>query len=262
MTTALVTGASSGIGAAFAERYASLGYALVLVARDEPRLEKRAAQLRDQWQVDVEVLAADLSTDDGCARVERRLMDAELPVDVLVNNAGFSLGVDALRSDADDEERMLRVLVRAPMRLSKAALPGMLARGHGTIITVASVAGLISHNSYGAAKAWAVRFTRAMSLHLEGTGVQALALCPGLVRTEFHERSGIDVSGVPKFMWLDVERVVGECLSDLRRGKTISIPSRRYRILVGLGRALPGGLAARIASNRGLRRRPGPPRGR
>jgi len=255
MTTALITGASSGIGAGFAERFARLGHHLVLVARDEARLNERAARLRTQEKVDVEVLVADLSTDEGCARVEARLADRAYPVDVLVNNAGFSLGVDIARSAVDDEERMLRVLVRAPLRLTKAALPGMQARDNGTIITVASVAGLISYNSYGAAKAWAVRFSQALSLQFAGTGVKALALCPGLTRTEFHARGNVDASRAPRFLWLSVERVVDECLRDLARGKTVSIPSRRYRVLVGIGRLLPTRLTARMARDRGLLRR-------
>ncbi len=253
MTTALVTGASSGIGAAFADRLAQLGYHLVLVARDTDRLEDKATRLREQWHVDVEVLPADLSIEHDCATVEARLCDASRPVDMLVNNAGFSLGKSVVVSDVDDEERMLRVLIRAPMRLTKAALPGMLARHRGSIITVSSVAGLIPYDSYGAAKAWALYFSEAVSLHTEGTGVQAIALCPGLVHTEFHQRAKIDLTGVPELMWVDINRVVDECLRDLGRGKTVCIPSRRYRVLVAIGRRLPGQFAARIARQRGLR---------
>jgi short-subunit dehydrogenase len=131
----------------------------------------------------------------------------------------------------------------------------MQQRDRGTIITVASVAGLVSYNSYGAAKAWAIKFSEALSLQLSGTSLRAIALCPGLVRTEFHQRGNVDTSGSPSFMWLTVERVVDECLRDLSHGKTISIPSRRYRIVVGIGTRLPRGLAPRIARNRGIRRR-------
>jgi short-subunit dehydrogenase len=255
MTTALVTGATSGIGAGFADRYARLAHNLVLVARDETRLHAMADELRARWHVDVEVLAADLSLDDECARVEERLADATRPIDVLVNNAGYSLGVDIVESDVEAEDQMLRVLTRAPLRLTKAALPGMLARDRGTIITVASVAGLISYNSYGAAKAWTVKFSQALSLRLADTGVRAIALCPGLVHTEFHQRSGVDASAAPAFMWLTVDRVVDECLRDLAKGKTISVPSRRYRLLVGIGTRLPSTLTARLARDRGIRRR-------
>lgn len=254
MTTALVTGATSGIGAGFADRYARLGYGLVIVARDEARLRSKADELRSRWHVVVEVLPADLGEDDGCARVEARLADDTAPIDVLVNNAGYSLGADVLESDVEDEDRMLRVLARAPLRLTKAALPGMLARNRGTIITVSSVAGIISYNAYGAAKAWALKFSQALSLRLTNTGVRAIALCPGLVHTEFHQRSGVDASAAPSFMWLTVDRVIDECMRDLAKGKTVSIPSRRYRTLVGIGARLPANFTARIARNRGVRR--------
>jgi uncharacterized protein len=246
MPTALVTGSSSGIGAAFAKRYAQLGHDLVLVARNAERLRNQATELRARWHVDVEVLPADLGTDDGCAAVEARAADEGRPIDVLVNNAGFTLGTDLLHSDVDAEEQLLRVLVRAPMRITKAALPGMLARDRGSIITVASVAAFVHHSSYGAAKAWAVRFSKALSLNLAGTGVGALAVCPGLVRTEFHERGQVDVSGVPDWLWLDVDQVVTECLRDLRRGRAVSIPSLRYKGLTAVGRVLPRGVVAKV----------------
>lgn len=256
MTTALITGASSGIGAGFAERFAGLGYSLVLVARDEARLQQSATSLREISKSDVEVLPADLSTDDGCAAVERRLADVTQPVDLLVNNAGFALGTEVVRSDVDDEERMLRVLVRAPLRLSKAALPGMLARGHGTLLMVSSVAGIVSYTSYGAAKAWALRFSESLSAQLVGTGVRTMALCPGLVHTEFHERGHVDTAGAPAFMWLTVDRVVNDCLRDLARGKVISIPSRRYRLLIGVGRHLPSSAVVAITRLRARRTHP------
>jgi short-subunit dehydrogenase len=246
MPTALITGSTAGIGAGFAERYAHLGHNLVLVARNVERLRDQAAELSARWHVDVEVLPADLGTDEGCAAVETRAADGGRPIDVLVNNAGFTLGADFLRSTVDDEERLLRVLVRAPMRITKAALPGMLARDRGSIITVASVAAFVNHSSYGAAKAWAVRFSEALSLKLAGTGVGALALCPGLVHTEFHERGNVDVSRVPDWLWLDVDQVVTECLRDLRRGKAVSIPSLRYKGLTAVGRVLPRGVVAKV----------------
>ena len=142
------------------------------------------------------------------------------------------------------------------MRITKAALPGMLARDRGSIITVASVAAFVNHSSYGAAKAWAVRFSEALSLKLAGTGVSALALCPGLVHTEFHERGNVDVSGVPDWLWLDVDQVVTECLRDLRRGKAVSIPSLRYKGLTAIGRVLPRGVVAKMRdAGRTLKRR-------
>jgi short-subunit dehydrogenase len=255
MPIALVTGSTSGIGAGFARRYAALGHDLVIVARNAERLGEQAAELRTNWHVEVDALPADLGTDEGCATVEARAADERRPIDVLVNNACFALGADFLHSRVEDEEQLLRVMVRAPMRITKAALPGMLARDRGSIITVASVAAFLNHSSYGAAKGWAVRFSEALSLKLSGTGVQAVALCPGLVHTEFHERGKVDVSNAPSWLWLDVDQVVDECLRDLRRGKTISIPSLRYKAIVGVGRYLPRtALAkARRAGRRGHR---------
>jgi short-subunit dehydrogenase len=245
MPTALITGSTSGIGAEFARRYAQLGYDLVTVARNEERLNAQAAALRAAWHIDVDVLPADLSTDDGCAAVEARAADERRPIDVLVNNAGLGLGADFLHSAIEDEEQLIRVLIRAPMRVTKAALPGMLSRDRGTIITVASVAAYLNHSTYGAAKAWVVRFSESLSLKLAGTGVRAIALCPGLVHTEFHERGDVDVANAPGWMWLDVGEVVDGCLRDLRRGKSVSIPSVRYKTVTGVGRLLPTGLVAR-----------------
>lgn len=251
MPIALITGSTSGIGAGFAATYARLDHSLVLVARDRGRLDAQAAKLHEQWKIDVEVLVADLATDAGCAAVEARVADVGRPIDVLVNNAGFGMGLDFLHSELADEEQLLRVLIRAPMRITKAALPGMQASDSGTIITVASVAGFLNHSTYGAAKGWAVRFSETLSLLLAGSGVRAIALCPGLVHTEFHERGNVDVSNAPKWMWLDVDQVVDACLDDLRRGKAVSIPSLRYKVMVGAGRLAPATLVARA---RNLRR--------
>jgi uncharacterized protein len=256
MPRALITGSTSGIGSGFAKRYAQLGHDLVLVARNEVRLHAQATQLRAAWHVDVEVLPADLGTDDGCAAVEARAADVRRPVDVLINNAGFALGTDFVHSRLDDEEQLIRVLIRAPMRVTKAALPGMLERDRGTIITVASIAAFLNHSSYGAAKVWALRFSEGLSLTLAGTNVRALALCPGLVHTEFHERGNVDVSNAPTWIWLDVDQVIDACLHDLRRGKSVSIPTLRYKTMIGVGRHLPAGLVARA---RNLRRRSPPP---
>jgi short-subunit dehydrogenase len=252
MSTALITGSTSGIGTGFAARYARLGYNLVLVARDRTRLDAQATSLHEQYQVDAEVLAADLGTDEGCAAVETRAADERRPIDVLVNNAGFGMGLDFLHSSLADEEQVLRVMIRAPMRVTKAALPGMLARGSGSIITVASVAAFLNHSTYGAAKAWDVRFSQALSSKLIGSGVSAIAVCPGLVHTEFHGRGNVDVSNAPRWMWVSVDQVVDACLHDLTRGRAICIPTRRYKALIGVGRMLPASVVARA---RTLRRR-------
>jgi short-subunit dehydrogenase len=239
MPTALVTGASSGIGAAFARRLAARGYALVLVARDAGRLEQLAATLRTAHAAEVEVLGADLTVRADLDRVAGRLRDDARPVDLLVSNAGAAVRGAFAGGDLAAEESVLDLLVRAVLVLTHAAVPGMIARGRGAVVTVASVAAFLPGGTYSAAKAWAVTFTTSLALELRGTGVTATALCPGYVRTEFHRRAGIPVATLPSWAWLDADRLVADCLEDVARGRSCSIPSRRYRLAVALLRHLP-----------------------
>jgi len=248
MPIALVTGATAGIGLAFAEQLAREGHDLVLVARDRQRLEQVAARLRERWQVDVEVLPADLTARQQLAEVEARLAaDAPQPVDLLVNNAGASLRKPFLANTIDDEERLLDLLVRAPLRLSHAALPGMVSRGHGAVVNVSSVAGWLPRSTYGAAKAWVTTFTEGLAVQLSGTGVHVMALCPGFVHTEFHERAQLKMDGVPEWLWLDAAPLVDAALSDLRRGKVVSVPSARYKGISVAARHAPLWLRSRAA---------------
>lgn len=251
MTTALVTGASSGIGCAFARRLAAEGHGLILVARDAVRLDAVAANLHGTYGASVEVLPVDLAAEDGCAAVEARLADPARPVDLVVNNAGFGLNAPFLSSGVADEERMLRVNVRAVLRLTKAAVPGMVARGGGDIVNLSSVAGFVPSGTYGASKAWVTSFSESLHRELAGTGVRVVAVCPGLTRTEFHERAGMDVRGVPGLLWLEPEQVVDAALRDLRRGRAVSVPGWQYRGLVWALRLLP----RRVLAGGALRRR-------
>jgi len=239
MAIALVTGATSGIGNAFARRLAAEGYGLVLVARDAVRLEEVAGTLRNRHGVDVETLPADLSDRGQMERVADRLRDESRPIDILVNNAGFGLGKPFLQGPVSGEERMLDVLVRAVLVLTRAAAPGMVARGRGNIITVSSVAGFLPGGTYAAAKAWATSFSTSLAGDLAGTGVTATALCPGYVHTEFHQRAKMDTSHRPRRAWLDADRVVGDCLADVRRGRAVSVPSLRYKAAVFFLRHIP-----------------------
>lgn len=239
MSTAVVTGATAGIGAAFARRLAGRGQALVLVARDERRLEEQAAGLRASYGVDVEVLSADLATREGCGRVEERLRDPGRPVDLLVSNAGFGLSGPFLGGDLDEEERALDLMVRAVLRLTRAAVPGMVERRSGAVVNVSSVAGWAPRGTYSATKAWVTSFTEGLAIDLRGTGVHAMALCPGFVRTEFHQRAALDMSGLPSWAWLDVEDVVDGALDDLDRGRVVSVPSLRYKVMAALLRHAP-----------------------
>ena len=239
MPAALVTGATSGIGNAFARRLAAEGYGLVLVSRDVGRLDAVAVALRERYRVDVEVLPADLSDREQMERVAERLRDDARPIDFLVNNAGFTTQNRFPAGDLPEEERMLDVLIRAVLVLTASAVPGMVARGRGNIVTVSSIAGFLPTSTYSAAKSWATAFTTSLADRLAGTGVIATAMCPGFVRTEFHQRAKMDMSAIPGWLWLSADRVVDDCLSDVRRGRTISVPSYRYKMIAFLFRHLP-----------------------
>lgn len=239
---ALVTGATAGIGAAFARRLAAGSHDLVLVARDATRLHKQAAALAEAYGVAAEVLVSDLATDDGVTAVCHRLADPAAPVDLLVNNAGMSLNRSFLRSSAGAEEQLLNLNVRAVMRLTHAALPPMVARGRGAIINVSSTAGfgaVMPGSTYPATKAWVTNFTESVAHAARPLGVRMLALCPGYVRTEFHQRAGIDMSRTPGWLWLDADRVVADALRSLARGRTVRVVDWRYRLIVGAMRLAP-----------------------
>ncbi|MDP9093190.1 MAG: SDR family oxidoreductase [Actinomycetota bacterium] len=253
MPLALITGATAGIGAEFARQLAAQGHDLVLVARDEARLESTSVALSDQFGVRVSLLPADLSTVDGCAEVATRLADAAEPVDLLVNNAGFGMYKKFGDAAIEDEERQLDLNVRAVMRLTHAALGPMTSRGSGRIINISSVAGFVPRGgnaTYSASKAWVTMFSEALSVQLAGSGVTVTAVCPGFTRTEFHERAHADMSQVPARMWLQASEVVSEGLADSAKGKPISVPSRQYKALVGATRTLPRPLLRFVMSRR------------
>jgi short-subunit dehydrogenase len=238
MMTALITGATAGIGREFATQLARRHHHLVLVARDRERLEAVAAELRAAHGVDVEVLTADLSDRDALQRVADRLADPERPVDLLVNNAGYVLKRQFLDNDVADEEQMFDVLARAVLVLSHAGARGMVARGHGAIVNVSSVAGWLASGTYSAAKSWVTVFTEGLASDLAGTGVTATALCPGFTSTEFHDRAELPRRG-PRLLWLEASELVSDCLDDVARGRVVSVPSPQYKALVGLIRVLP-----------------------
>jgi short-subunit dehydrogenase len=243
----LITGGTAGIGKAFGTSFARSGYRLALVARDGDRLEEVAGQLRALGAPEVEALPADLATDEGRAAVEARLADGERPVDVLVNNAGFGTRLPFARNSVEEEERLLDVHVRAPLRLTHAALPGMIARGRGSVVNVASVAAFVPRGTYSAAKAWAVSFSESLAADLRGTGVRVMALCPGFTHTEFHERAELETDSVPGWMWLDADYVVEAALRDLRRGVLVSIPGPQYKMLTVASRLVPRGVRTRAS---------------
>ncbi len=243
--TALVTGATAGIGLEFARQLAARGHDLVLVARDAGRLEQVAGELRRTGR-DVEVLAADLGDRDQLAVVEARLADPDRPVDLLVNNAGFGLKGRFLDNDVDDETRMLEVLVTAPMRLSHVALRGQVERGRGGVINVSSVAAFLPRGTYGAAKAWLNRFGIWASAEYAGRGVTVTTLCPGFVKTEFHQRMGVQRGN--GFLWLEPDFLVREALADFDRGRVFSVPGRQYKAIRVATQVVPTRALQRLQS--------------
>jgi short-subunit dehydrogenase len=230
--TALITGATAGIGAAFARHLAADGYDLVLVARDGDRLAARADELTTRYGVHVEALPADLSTDDGPAPVAERLANPGRPVHLLVNNAGIGLKNSFLRNSVEDEARLLRLNIGAVMCLTHAALSPMVVRKAGAVINVSSVAGfgpINAGSTYAASKAWVTNFSESVAQSTVRHNVRVMALCPGFTRTEFHERAGIDTHGSPEWMWLDADNVVAAAMRDLARGRSVSVPNWKYK---------------------------------
>ncbi|AIV34665.1 SDR family oxidoreductase [Streptomyces sp. R1] len=251
MTTALITGSTAGLGAAFARRLAADGHDLVLVARDTERLREQATELHDRHGIEAEVLTADLSTDAGIDAVATRLSDRRSPVDLLINNAGFGNKGRFLEVPMADELTMLKVHCEAVLRLTSAAVEAMRERGRGGVVNVASVAAFVPRGTYGASKAWVVQFTQGVAKDLSGSGVRLMALAPGFVRTEFHERAGMGTDNIPNWMWLDADNVVAAALADLSRGKSLSIPDPRYKTLMGAAKLVPRGLLGGITSRTG-----------
>lgn len=237
---ALVTGASSGIGEAYARALAREGYALVLVARREARLRALAAELALRHHAPVEVLVADLADPAGIARVEARLAVGD--VSFLVNNAGFGTAGTFVENEIARQTAMIRVHVTASVRLTRAALPGMLARRCGAIVNVASMVAFLpvaGSVTYSATKAYLKSFTEALHQELAGAGVRVQALCPGFTRTEFQKVGKIDEMGVPNFMWMSSEAVVAQSLRDLDAECVVSVPGVGYRLLATLSGLIP-----------------------
>jgi short-subunit dehydrogenase len=238
VSVALVTGASSGIGRAFAEQLAARGHPVVLVARDAAHLQAVAARLPGAGH---EVLPADLATEAGCDAVAARLEDDRRPVAVLVNAAGLGTPDAFPRVALQAEEAQLLVNVRAPLRLCWSASRAMTRRGDGAIVNVASTAAVWSAGTYAGSKAWVALATEGLRAALAGTPVRVLCVVPGFTRSEFHLRSGVDPARVRSWLWLTPDTVAGEALAALAAGRPVCIPGRRYRLLVGALWPLPPG---------------------
>lgn len=253
--TALITGASAGIGGRFANLLAREGYDLVLVARDATRLRETADVLESAFAIKCEILVADLATEAGTKSVEELVGDAERPIEVLINNAGFGIRESFLKSDIGSEQQLLDVLVRTPMRLMHAVAPIMKARNVGIIINVSSVAGWIAGGTYSAAKSYLTVLSESLHTELKSTDVKVMALCPGFTHTEFHERGKMRMEALPNFMWLNADHVVTKAWSDALSGKAVSVPGWQYTIISSLARFAPRPFVRKIGMNVRVRQR-------
>ena len=225
--TALVTGASSGIGAIYAQRLAARGFDLLLVARDQERLEAAANALRDGHGVQVEVLKADLTQKDDVLKLEQRLR-SDSSISLLLNNAGVAADGLLANADLDQLERMIQLNITAVTRLASAAAAGFAKAGRGTIINIASVVALFPERfnaTYSASKAYVLSMTQSLNAELDGTGVKVQAVLPGVTRTEIWERSGIDASQIPAEMVMEAGEMVDAALAGLDQGELVTIPS-------------------------------------
>ena len=243
--SALVTGASSGIGEAMTELLAADGVSVVVVARRRDRLKALAAA-----HDGLEVLAADLTSKQGCERVVARLQSEDAPVDLLVNNAGFGSSGEFVTIDADRLDDEIALNVRALTRLTRAALPGMIARGRGWVLNVSSVASFQAIPQlavYAATKSYVTSLSEGLHEELRGTGVHVTALCPGLTRTEFIEVSGSerDASRTPSLAWMTADAVARIGLADCARGRAVSVPGVVNKGLVTTSQLLPRGVVRR-----------------
>ncbi|MFM8898075.1 MAG: SDR family NAD(P)-dependent oxidoreductase [Actinomycetota bacterium] len=252
---ALVTGATAGIGAAFAELLARENHDLVIVARDLPRLHTRAEEWRERYNIEVEVIQADLSRDEDIRRLELRLQNISRPIEVLINNAGFGINKSFTTSDVAEEIALLDVLVTAPMRLMHAVLPSMKDRNSGTIINVSSVAAWIAGGSYSAAKSYMTVLSESLHAELRGTNIAIHSLCPGFTRTEFHQRGKMKMGAVPDSLWLSAERVAEEAWKSARNGKAISVPGSRWKVISFITRFAPRPLVRKAGMNLRVKQR-------
>ncbi|MDR0990598.1 MAG: SDR family NAD(P)-dependent oxidoreductase [Propionibacteriaceae bacterium] len=252
MTTALVTGGTVGLGQVFAERLAQDGWDLVLASRDAAGLEQAADRLRTSYGIAVEVIPTDLADRAQTLALAERLEDPDRPIDLLVNNAGFGIHDSLIDLDVDRMVRAVEVMDIAPAILSAAAARSMKDRGQGGIITVTSSAGTLRNGIYSAVKDWATIHSESLAIELAGTGVRVVAVMPGWVETEFHQRAGIKANAFPSFLkrlvYIPAEQVVDQALKAVAEGRVICVPTRRWAFFVWLGRVMPRALNRRVSA--------------
>lgn len=257
--TALITGASAGIGAALAHEYARHGYDLAVSARREARLNDLAADIHARHGVEVTVLPADLTDRDAPGRLAEQVTERGIAVDALVNNAGYGIPQTFRHTDWRAQEDFIRVMVTSVAHLTHLFLPGMASRGFGRILNVASVAALMpgtyGHTTYGASKAFLMRFSQSLWVELRDTGVHVTALCPGFTYSEFHDVTGVreQVSKLPSYLWMTAEKVAAEGFRASERNKAVHVPGLVNKTIVTLVRFLPDSVALNLSARRGRR---------
>jgi short-subunit dehydrogenase len=247
---ALVTGASAGIGDAFARLLAARAYDLVVVARDRARLDALAKELSEQHTTNTEVLGADLIDTAQLATVEARLRDPQRPVDLLVNNAGFGTYGSFSELDIDAETRMIELNIRALVRLTHAAIGPMVERGRGSILNVSSLGGFQPTPkiaTYGATKAFVTSFSQSVHEEVLGSGVKVSCLCPGFTRTEFQERAHVEATKIPGFVWQTADEVAAAGLAGLEKNRALIVPGAINKFTAGAVGAMPNLLARKSA---------------
>jgi len=250
MSRVLVTGATSGIGRAFAVAFARRGDDLVLVARDSARLDAFAGELSASTHVNAVPQVADLLDATDLVAVEARLHSVDEPVDILVNNAGMGTYGSFTSLDIDREDREVRLNVLTLVRLTHAALGRMVAQGTGAILNISSLGAYqpAPYNAtYGATKAFVNSFTHSIHEEVRGSGVHVMLVCPGYTHTEFHERAGLGPTSLPEFVWQSPEQVVGAALRDFDRRRSVSIPGALNKTLGALSSSAPAGISRRVA---------------
>lgn len=248
MSIALVTGASSGLGEEFCWQLAASGHDLVVVARRVERLQQLAEKIHNYTGVNVEVLPADLGKETDRARICARLSDTSRPIGLLVNNAGYGKEATFLETPLEAEKAALNVMVTAVMELSYIAARTMLQRNRGAILNVSSIASETGMGTYSAHKAWVKAFTEGLAVELRGSNVTATAVMPGLVHTEFHEKSGYDTSNVQSIAWIPAATVVEQALQAVRNGQVLVTPTARYKLTAAVTRLAPRWLVRSVTA--------------
>lgn len=259
--TALVTGASAGIGKAFAELLAAKGYGLVLTARRRERLDDLARELTQRHGIPTHVVVADLAEPDAPARIAEAVRAQGLQIDVLINNAGYGVPGSYVNVAWAEHQRFMQIMMTAVCDLTYRFLPPMVERGWGRVINIASVAGMVpapaGHTLYGASKAFLIRFSEALAAENASKGVNVTAVCPGFTYSEFHDVTGTrqQMHSVPKFAWLNADEVAREGYEAVMRGDSVFVNGRIYRLLLWLMGVVPKGIVRRVSGSAGRRYR-------